>query len=1064
MGRLLQAVGLFFLVGGLFGFGLLWADGAGILAAVADPCAPPPPIIKGAAFAIAPIVTPSPTATPAPTPTPHEAHQLPFYPSFAPTEDLQGAPPTPTPTPTAAPAQEAQPSAPAPCSRVRHHLFGDGPIIFSGTGAVAAGANRIQSSGTSAQQSNQAQLSMQLQVSRRTERTSIVVQQAFGLSSTSSNLSQIQIGYNTPQYMLNFGPVSGPNDTQLSSGAFNRGITVGVPRGSEETDVILARSVGINSEGYAIGGLRHTKMYQSGIAISQTLYLARGDRSGGRDTVFDLAFNRYRAGKTLHGEVAYAQTQGLTGVPDGARVAWALQATFAGLKSSQSFGYTSIPNGYVSLGQIQFAQQTAQATLRRNVGRSGSMTLDLGSQESSIGAGQTSHTVRQTLNLNVPVSQSLNVQAIEGTSVVSGGGQTSIQRQGGLSLGELIHGFSLGETVQGTTVAGSTGTSSQVQYSGSLAHMLFGGYATVQTLIGRMLTAGSFTRQTENLVSFSRPIGRKADVSISAQSLNTLTHLDATDLFASSDAVTTSTTAQVSLLRRISPVVAFRVNAGRTHQSGQLGGSSSFVNVQIVGPLSIGSAARYGGRIDPNLPAVIQGHVFYSDLSAGYGLAGNRGLANVLVILDGGLSERTDGTGAFEFRFVKPGQHAVGLASGTLPVGMIADQGSQLVTVQGGQIANIDFAAGMFAGVGGHVTMGASGVPVKGVGVSVDGLQQSFSGADGTYQIGHLTPGKHTVALMVDSLPAALAPAGEARQTIDVPQTGIATVNWTLAGLGGIEGTVLFTADSGFGDLAGAKDVYVVADPGQHAAITGPDGHFLIDNLPAGEYTLSVDQDTLPDGQAIIQSPDGPVTVPSGETVQGITFKVGPAAKQVVFTFSGAKTAVVNADFKPDRVPPGALVDLVVTTDQKHPKSVIAQGDFFGTMVLHFDAGRKAWVGQLGVSPTLASGDYAVHVTVKGDRDGSADTTLTVNNSLPLIYARGLPANAKAGQEVRVVARVLADVRGGERLVFEDGQSIVLPAPRAHIVSFSVRVPHALPYRALLFTRKGERLPFLVAP
>jgi hypothetical protein len=346
----------------------------------------------------------------------------------------------------------------------------------------------------------------------------------------------------------------------------------------------------------------------------------------------------------------------------------------------------------------------------------------------------------------------------------------------------------------------------------------------------------------------------------------------------------------------------------------------------------------------------------------------------------------------------------------------------------------------------------------------VDKTQRGFTAADGSYEIGHLSPGKHTIVLASESLPATVAVSGETEREVTVSEGSVTSLNWTLTGLGSIRGVVLFAPNAGFGDLTGAKDVYVVADPGQHAAITDGDGNFIIDNLPVGQYTLSVDQDTLPEGQTIVQGPEGPVTVTGSEAVEGITFKVGPAAKQVIFTFTGGKNAVVTADFKPDRVPPNAIVELVVTTDQKHPKAVSAQGDAFGNIPLNFDRSRNAWTARVTLPSTIANGDYPVHVTVDGARSGSADATLSVNNAMPLIYARGTPAAPKPGQFVRVVARVLADVLGGEQVVFEDGASTALPVPRGRLVSFQLRVPHALPYRGMVITRKGERLPFVVGP
>ena len=1056
MGRLLQAVGLFFMIGGLFGFGLLWADGTGVLAALAEPCT-----IKGAAYAVPPIVTPPPTATPAPTPsTRPPAAELPSYPSFAPTEDLVGAPPTPTPSPSPAPTASPPAAAEPPCPVHRRHLFGDGPVEFSGTGGVDLGTHRLSAANASSAQNN-VNLSMDMRVSRRTEKSSFVVDQIFGAANGLYNLGQVNVGYNTPEYLVTYGQVNGPSDTQLSSGSFNRGVTFGVPHGADEIDLIGARTTGMNGEGFRVGGIRHTRSYAKGLLVSQSLYFARGDQSGGTDVTLDTAIGRYRSGQTYRGEIALTRTHGIPGLADATRFAYAAHADFAGAKTSTSIGYTSIPDGYITLGQQQFGQTNLTFTNRRPIFSRGTLTFDFGDM-TTLMSGLRSRTLHETTNLSMPLSSWINSQWLVNFAQNSSQGQLTNERDAGVALSEQIKGFSLQQSAQGSSVTSNLAASAatQTQYQFSLAHALFGGFASVQNVSGRSYGPGAVGTQLENSVSYVRQYGRKTELGVTVD--------DTRSTIVNGDAIssTNQATTTYSLLRRFSQAVGMRVTYGKTHQSGVFGGSTGYVNVDIVGPLAIGTSARYAGRANPNLPSIVQGHVYLQNEASSYGLVGNRGISNVLVTLDGGFTQRTDATGAYEFRFVRPGSHTITISSGTLPIGVIPDSSTQSFVVQGGQIINVDFAAGQFAGVGGKVLEHTNGTSfaLPGVLLVVDKTERGYTGADGSYQIGHLSPGKHVVAIAPESLPATVAVSGAAEREVTVVDGAVAPLDWTLTGLGSIRGVVLFAPDAGFGDLTGAKDVYVVADPGQHAAITDPEGHFIIDNLPVGQYTLSVDQDTLPDGQTVVQGPDGPVNVTGEDAVEGITFKVGPAAKQVVFTFAGGKNAVVTADFKPDRVPPNALVDLVVTTDQKHPKSVVAQGDPFGTMPLHFDASRRAWIGKLALPATIANGDYPIHVTVQGDRNGSADATLTVNNALPLIYARGTPSAPRAGQLVHVVARVLVDVHGGEQIVFEDGATMTLPDPKGHVVAFSVRVPHALPYRGMLLTRRGERLPFVIGP
>lgn len=900
---------------------------------------------------------------------------------------------------------------------------------------------------------------MALHVARRTERTALIVDENIGESTGVYSVGQMNVGYSTPQYLLNYGIVNGPSDTQLSSGSFNRGVTLGLPRGQNEIDLIAARTIGTSGESFRVGAIRHTRAYAKGLLFNQTFYLARGDQSGARNTTLDLSLGRYKSGQTLRSEIAFSNSRGIAGISDGTRFAYAVHGDFFGSKTSTSVGYFRIPQGYITLGQTLDSQNNFQFTHRRPVFKAGILTFDYGDQ-TTYTDGLASRATHDTFNLSLPLGKAVNSQTLVNFVRNSSGSLTTFERDAGLTLSEQISGFNFGEVFQGSRIESDSGSSAaQTQYAFTAAHRLFGGFASVQTVKSHTFGDDARDNQSETNLAFVREIGRKAEVSFG---------FDRTRLTSMSGGIGTTTdqsTTTYSLLRRFSPVVGLRMTYARTRQSGVAGGAANTFNVDLIGPLAIGTAARYGGRINPNLPAVVQGHVYLQTEASSYGLVGNRGIPNVLVTLDGGLTQRTDASGGFEFRFVKPGSHIITISSGTLPIGVIPDTATQSFTVQGGQIVNVDFAAGLFAGVTGKVMVqkGTGAEPVPGVLLIVDGKQRGYTGPDGIYQIGHLSPGSHSVAIETDALPTSMSVSGAASKDVQVSQGQLSSLDWTLTGLGSIRGSVLFTADSGFGDLVGAKDVYVVADPGQHASITDGDGNFVIDNLPVGEYTLSVDQDSLPDGQSVIQGPEGPVSVTGDEAVNGILFKVGPAAKQVVFTFSGGSAAALTANFEPDQAPQNATVDLVVTTQEKQVKSVVASSDVFGNFALHYSPARKAWIARVHV-PALQNGDYAVHVTLNGAKTGTADASITVSNALQLIVAHGVPSHPLPGQSVRVIARILGPVDPGDLVVFEDRQQTKLPIPKGRLYVFTVRPPHGLPYRGIIFTKTGERLPFVIQP
>ncbi len=899
---------------------------------------------------------------------------------------------------------------------------------------------------------------MALHVGRRTERSSISLDQSFGANNGAYNLSQLNLVYSTPQYYLGYGIVSDSSDSQLAATTFNRGITLGVPKGRDEVDLILGRSQGLNGESYGVVGLRHNAAYPRGLLFSQTLYVARGDQSHARNTTLDFSVGQYKAGATYRAEAALSNTSGVSGLSNGTRLAYELHADYLGSNTSTSIGYFTIPVGYLTLGSAYTSEKNFSFTNRRPLFERGLLTLDYGDLFTTISDTQ-SKTQHETVNLTMPFGSIVTSQALLNFAQGTSDGVDTNERDAGLTLNEQLKSLGLTQTIQGSQqMTNGGGTIGQTQYAFGVTQPVWRGFLMLETTRTRVFGDGTLSAQNENAINLMEPIGLKTQVSYGIDSLRINTDSGL------SGSLTNQLTQTYSVTRRFSPLVGARLTYTVTRQSGTLGGVAHSFNVDITGPLAFGAASRYSGRVNPNLPATVEGHVYLQNEASAYGLVGNRGISNVLVTLDGGVTQRTDATGNFEFRFVRPGAHTLTIATGTLPPGVIPDTATQSFSVQGGQIFNVDFSAGMFAGVQGRVTekRGDTTVPVGGIQLTVDDHQRGFTASDGSYQIGHLSPGKHVIAIVAESLPSNLTVPGTGKQDINVATGNLTTLDWTLAGLGSIEGVVLYTADSGFGDLSGARNVYVVADPGEHAAITDDDGHFVIDNLPVGQYTLSDDQDSLPDGQAVIQGPDGQVSIQGSEAVRGVTFKVGPQAKQVVFTFSGGSSAAVQANFIPDQAPPAGVTELVVSTNAKGIRSVSAAGDI-GTFPLRYVASRKAWIARIRV-PQLSNGDYPVHVTVDGDTSGGADASLTISNAIAPVIAHGVPSHPNSGEPVRVVAKIVADVEDGDLVAFESGEQIKLPKPRGNVYAFTVRVTHALPFRGIIFTKRGERIPFVIQP
>ena len=449
-------------------------------------------------------------------------------------------------------------------------------------------------------------------------------------------------------------------------------------------------------------------------------------------------------------------------------------------------------------------------------------------------------------------------------------------------------------------------------------------------------------------------------------------------------------------MRRLSNVLAVQVSGDRFHQTGLGGGSGNSFNASLIGPFGFGEPAGGSGRANPNLPAVIRGIVTYSSSASpfAYNAPAIKGFNNALVILDGRISQRTDSTGQFEFRFVPQGTHTIRIDQATITPGLIVDREYQTIKVLGGQTTTLQFNVGNFAGVSGLVaTQDGSGAkrPLADVGIAVDGIQAVTTGPDGRYQIGRLSPGAHTIEIVESTVPSTVQFVADKKKTVTVSAGTSTPLNFVAMPLGSIAGTVVAPADGGFGNLVGLKNVYVIAEPGEHAVITDDDGSFIMDNMPAGTYTLNLDTDTVPDGLSVLSGPDGPLSVAAGSPLSGVIFKLGAAAKNVVFTYNGGRSIPIQVEVLPKVAPPGSLLRVSARTTAKDVTALAAESDVFGSFPLRLDARTGAWTGS-AVVPPLAKGDYAL------DRHGAPpgrDRRLRAGPGRPPRVAVRDPAHAR---------------------------------------------------------------------
>ena len=207
-------------------------------------------------------------------------------------------------------------------------------------------------------------------------------------------------------------------------------------------------------------------------------------------------------------------------------------------------------------------------------------------------------------------------------------------------------------------------------------------------------------------------------------------------------------------------------------------------------------------------------------------------------------------SGSFEFAFVPPGQHQVTIDNSSIPRGFTASNPVQTITVQGGQAATASFYIGTFGGILGHVygtDPSGNPMPLSNVQLRVDGGTYAQTDNSGAFGFGGLSAGQHVVTVIPQSIPASADFAPSALvQKVTVSDGRYATLDFRAQLLGSIAGSIVYAKDMGKQAGLGVINAYVVAEPGDYAAIDEEDGSFIMDNLPAGDYTLSVDPETIP--------------------------------------------------------------------------------------------------------------------------------------------------------------------------------------------------------------------------
>ncbi|MGC2130253.1 MAG: carboxypeptidase-like regulatory domain-containing protein [Candidatus Aquilonibacter sp.] len=940
-------------------------------------------------------------------------------------------------------------------------------------GTPTPGPFPFQQASTTAQNTAEVGAGFTADVSRRTASTSTDLKFPFGFSANgSSTLGVPQFLYSTPKYSLGYGIQQLLALGQLQLGSTLRGFSLVIPQRYGQATFYEGPGLGPNEEtdmleGVLVQQARGNSLYEGGFTYAV-------GPAAGRLKMFEFGGATAARNLSLIAEGAWQTRSGGDGSPHG--IAVQLRLDDLGKNGECATSLRSVPDQFVTFtaGEV-YSDKYADVNCH-----SASVPVFVDANYEKTGDaffGVTEQRVETISYSPTPKFGGLSYTFTrqdansEGESLWSNTGAVSLATQ-------FLHTSALiGGQFQRSVDDGASSETQSV-------------LASLRRAIGRHLSAG-VTAQIQKSTQIAAPpspqvsatpfgvlgpaVGLQKGFSfdIAQQWRKTTVQIGETftrTISDTSDAL--QRTPLINLTQRISPVISFTTSFGyqtlRDRLNPAANGHTRVFSIALSAPFTYGNTS-VSGRIDPRLPATISGKVLIagsnatgSGANSNFATFGNSGggVGNVLVTLDNKYVQRTDVTGSFQFSFIPPGQHQITIDNSSIPRGFTASNPVQTITVQGGQAATASFYIGTYGGILGHVygtdSLG-NPIPLSNVQLRVDGGTYAQTDNSGAFGFGGLSAGQHVVTVIPQSIPASanFSPS-DLVQKVTVSDGRYTALDFRAQLLGSIAGTIVYAKDMGQQAGIGVLNAYVVAEPGEHAAIDEDDGSFIIDNLPAGDYTISVDPETITAGLGA--APDNvTVHLAPGEHYSGLQFLVGQFEKKVVFSLlsgGGAAPAATTPTIRlsESRLPPRGTTTVAISAPADAQD--VSATAFGKRIALAYNKEVEKWLGEIEVPVHAGAGPNPVDGSVHGAAI-SPNAILTVDPKLPLVTVQFLSHNNAVGQMATIRARFLVDVHAGDKIAWEDGTQTVLGKPVSGRVFTFQKQLTLLPLHGLLLTPRG---------
>ena len=159
---------------------------------------------------------------------------------------------------------------------------------------------------------------------------------------------------------------------------------------------------------------------------------------------------------------------------------------------------------------------------------------------------------------------------------------------------------------------------------------------------------------------------------------------------------------------------------------------------------------------------------------------------------------------------------------------------------------------------------GARNAP--GVSVSLDGWRTAVTDADGRYVFDSVPEGAHEVALSLAELPADFDPGEAQKSSVVVQPRRAARADFVVLPLLAFEGKVSGPEGTPL------EGIVIRMLPGTRYTSTGTDGSFKFYNVREGDFTVTIDAGTLPEGGRLTSPPGVSVVIRDGTPPPPIEF------------------------------------------------------------------------------------------------------------------------------------------------------------------------------------------------